>query len=381
MKIALSLLLASVTMVFAEPQIQISLQLNKEGERDHSGQLIQKFNALLESNEDLKSQFAEFEKAPKERAGGRYSGYTTAPLLLHKYEDVDFGTDKGRRSYTQKLVLYYSFPEGFHRGSMVTTGVFAAFSVTGEELFGNEKENHKFVTHTVKAKFEGFRKTINADQKDADQATSSPESKPENNEKPKPEPKALPLPPAAWTRDIQRFDDELGALVSKAKVPSAETLDDSDETEAITDGYGGFVDFDASKGTLQYLANEKVKGRKVEWEFELQRDADAEKSFGGDEIAFFPKIGKKQVIDGKEMMLGHLNAILLSGAKVGPFKAGDRIRLKAEIDDFSRFKKDFDLATGLVAIYHLEGAPHPIFWLKLAKAEIIQLPKTVPAKK
>ena len=136
--------------------------------------------------------------------------------------------------------------------------------------------------------------------------------------------------------------------------------------------------FDASKGTLQYLANEKVKGQTVEWEFELQRDA--EKSIGG-EIALFPKIGKKQVIDGKEMMLGHLNAILLSGAKVGPFKAGDRIRLKAEIDDFSRFKKDFDLATGLVAIYHLEGAPHPIFWLKLAKAEIIQLPKTVPAKK
>ena len=296
MKMALPLLIASVTMVFAEPQIEISLELSKEGERNHSGQLIQKFNALLESNEDLKSQFVEFEKAPEERTGGRYSGYTTAPLLRHKYEDVDFGTDKGRRSYTQKLVLYYSFPEGFHRGSMVTTGVFAAFSVTGEELFGNEKENHKFVTHTVKAKFEGFRKTINADQKDADQATSSPESKPENNEKPKPEPKALPLPPATWTRDIQRFDDELGALVSKAKVPNAKTLNDSDKTEAITDGYGGYVDFDASKGTLQYLANEKVKGRRVEWEFELQRDA--EKTFG-DEIVFFPKIDKKQVIDGR----------------------------------------------------------------------------------
>ena len=88
----------------------------------------------------------------------------------------------------------------------------------------------------------------------------------------------------------------------------------------------------------------------------------------------YPKIGKKQVIEGKEVMLGYLNTIMLSDAKVGPFKAGDRLRLKADIDDFSRFRKDFDLATGLVAIYHLDGAPHPIFWLKLAKAEIIRLP-------
>lgn len=190
-----------------------------------------------------------------------------------------------------------------------------------------------------------------------------------------PEQKAIPLPPAAWTRDIHRFDEELGALVGKAKVPSAKMLNDSDKAEAITDGYGGYVDFDASKGTLQYLANGKVKGRTVEWEFELQRDA--EKSFGG-EIAFFPKIGKKQVIEGKEVMLGYLNVILVEEIKNGPFKAGDRIRLKAKIDDFSRFKKNFDLATGLVAIYHLEGAPHPIFWLKLAKAEIIQLPQTEP---
>lgn len=187
-----------------------------------------------------------------------------------------------------------------------------------------------------------------------------------------PEPTVRPLPPAAWTKDIQRFDDELGALVSKAKVPSAKTLEDSDETEGITDGYGGYVDFDAKKGTLQYLANEKVKEQRVEWEFELQRDA--KKSSYDDEIALVPKIGKKQLIEGKEIMLGYLNVIVLSDAKSGPFKAGDRIRLKADIDDFSRFRKDFGLATGLVTIYHLEGAPHPIFWLKLAKAEITRLP-------
>jgi hypothetical protein len=185
------------------------------------------------------------------------------------------------------------------------------------------------------------------------------------------EPELRIAPDPAWAKDIQRFDDELGELVSKAKVPSAKTLDDSDETEAITDGYGGFVDFDASKGTLQYLANEKVKGRRVEWEFELQRDA--EKTYDN-QIALVPKIGKKQVIEGEEMVLPYLNVIVLGDAKVGPFKAGDRIRLKADIDDFSRFRKNFGLATGLVAIYHLDGAPHPIFWLKLAKAEIIRLP-------
>ena len=183
--------------------------------------------------------------------------------------------------------------------------------------------------------------------------------------------KLVPVPGPAWTKDIQQFDNELGKLVSKAKVPSAKTLDDSDETEAITDGYGGFVDFDASKGTVQYLANEKVKGQRVEWEFELKQDA--EKSYD-DQIALVPKVGKKQVIEGEERMLGYLNVIVLGDAKVGPFEAGDRIRLKAEIDDFSRFRKDFELATGLVAIYHLDGAPHPIFWLKLAKAEIIRLP-------
>ena len=185
------------------------------------------------------------------------------------------------------------------------------------------------------------------------------------------EPELRIAPGPAWTKDIQRFDDELGELVSKAKVPSAKTLDDSDETEAITDGYGGFVDFDASKGTLQYLANEKVKGRRIEWEFELQRDAE---KTNDDHIALVPKIGKKQVIEGEEILLGYLNVIVLGDADVGPFKAGDRIRLKADIDDFSRFRKNFELANGLVAIYHLDGAPHPIFWLKLAKAEIIRLP-------
>lgn len=185
----------------------------------------------------------------------------------------------------------------------------------------------------------------------------------------------VPAPSPAWTKDIQRFDDELGALVSQAKVPSAKTLNDSDETEAITDGYGGFVDFDASKGTLQYLTNEKVKNRAVEWEFELQSDAERTHD---DQIVFAPKVGKKQVIDGEEMMLGYLNAIFLSDAKVGPFKAGDRIRLKANIDDFSRFRKNFELATGLVTIYHLDGAPHPIFVLKLAKAEVTRLPAIKP---
>lgn len=199
----------------------------------------------------------------------------------------------------------------------------------------------------------------------------APGSNPNEKPAPTPEVQLIPLPPPAWAKDIQHFDLKLEELASKAKVPSVKMLEESDETEAITDGYGGYVDFDARKGTLQYNANGMVKDRFVEWEFELLRDA--ERSYD-DTIAFCPKIDKKFKPKTKEQEGGYLNVIILEDSELEPFKAGDRIRLKASIDDFSRFRKDFGRATGLVAIYHLDGAPHPIFWLKLAKAEIVRLP-------
>ena len=58
---------------------------------------------------------------------------------------------------------------------------------------------------------------------------------------------------------------------------------------------------------------------------------------------------------------------------VGPLKAGDRIRLRASIDDFSRFKKRYSKATGLVAIYYLEDTTNPVFDVRLDEAEVTLL--------
>ncbi|MGB2454712.1 MAG: hypothetical protein ACPIG7_08980, partial [Akkermansiaceae bacterium] len=43
------------------------------------------------------------------------------------------------------------------------------------------------------------------------------------------------------------------------------------------------------------------------------------------------------------------------------------------IDDFSRFKKGYSKATGLVAIYYLEGNPNPVFDVRLDEAKITRL--------
>jgi len=168
MKTCILLLLAGATLALGKP-LEIQLRPNKDyGDRDYEEQLIQKFNALLEGDKDLAAQFSAFEAAPKEQAGGRYMGYKARPLLLHQFVEVDFKDSGGTQDYTQTVVLYYSFAQGFHRGMEETSGVFAVFHLVGQRLYDHED----LVKHTVTAKFDGFRRTLNAEEDVADQPTT-----------------------------------------------------------------------------------------------------------------------------------------------------------------------------------------------------------------
>ena len=174
-----------------------------------------------------------------------------------------------------------------------------------------------------------------------------------------------------WQRDISQFEVELRKVVSEAKLPKEEALkkrfeEKSSGLEVVTDGYGGVVDFDAAEGTVQYVANERFGGMNIEWEFELAKDT---KVNWDKSTKLIPRIAGAAKGEGQESETP-LFAIAIEKPDAGPFQAGDRVRLKASIDDFSRFRKDFSRAMGLVAIYYLEEGPNPVFLLKLDEAEI-----------
>ena len=174
MKATLLLLFACVSLAFGEPS-EISLKPNQDYHKDYGEQLIEKFSSLLESDKELKAQFEKFETAPKERAGGRYMGPAVRSLLLHRSEDLN---DEGNRNYTQKVVLYYSFREGFRKGMEETSGIFAVFQIAGHLTYApKSSDDFEIVKHTVTAKFEGFRKTLEAEKTEDDKTDSRTESK------------------------------------------------------------------------------------------------------------------------------------------------------------------------------------------------------------
>ena len=174
-----------------------------------------------------------------------------------------------------------------------------------------------------------------------------------------------------WQRDISQFDADLRKVVGEAQIPEEESLkkrieEKSGGLEVITDGYGGVVDFDAAQGTVQYLANDRFASMNIEWEFALANDT---KIYWNKSTKLIPKIthaAKDRNQDSEQPLF----AIRITKTDAGPFQAGDRVRLKASIDDFSRFRKDYTRATGLVAIYYLEDAPNPVFSLRLDEAEV-----------
>ena len=179
-----------------------------------------------------------------------------------------------------------------------------------------------------------------------------------------------------WQKNIVHFNGMLETLAKTANLPQEDDLkrrieSKSDWLEVITDGYGGVVDFNAAPGTIQYEANKLIGsgGPYIDWEFELPKGA---KASWNDSMTLVPKVA---VInnDNKEKREQFRFVINIAETDAGPFKAGDRIRLQASIDDFSRFKKGYGKATGLVAIYYLEGNPNPVFDVRLDEAKITRL--------
>ena len=180
------------------------------------------------------------------------------------------------------------------------------------------------------------------------------------------------------------FDRWFGRQRSRRRKLSKKRFEKkSSGLEVITDGYGGVVDFNAAKGTIQYEASEKFGGKHIDWEFELATDTEIA---WDDSTSLLPKIARTAE-DGPEDSDKPIFGISIEKATAGPFRAGDRVRLKASIDDFSRFRKDYFRAFGLVAIYYLEEGPNPVFDLRLDRAEVTLIKganqdagKTEPAK-
>lgn len=184
--------------------------------------------------------------------------------------------------------------------------------------------------------------------------------------------RAVPRPLAPWQTDIRRFEGELRRIVAEARVPQRATFErqlkeSSGDLEIITDGYGGVVDFDATQGTVQYVANKLVQGRPIEWEFELARDAKT--SYDGS-IRLNPKLTASRSGVNSATDVPLLAQIKIKDSNAGPFKAGSRVQLKAHLDDFSRFRKGFSSATGLIVVHYLEDAPPAMFRIHLEKAEL-----------
>lgn len=178
---------------------------------------------------------------------------------------------------------------------------------------------------------------------------------------------------SSWQRDVAQFDAMLQRFVETADIPEQQEFkrrheSESDWVEVITDGYGGVVDFNAAKGTVQDEANNLIGsgGPYIEWEFEVAGDTRINYDKSTRIVPKIDRIAKAGQAKGDQFRF----FISLSETSAGPFKAGDQVRLKASIDDFSRFKKHYDKATGLVVIYHLEDSPNPVFDLRLGKAEI-----------
>lgn len=188
----------------------------------------------------------------------------------------------------------------------------------------------------------------------------------------------VPLPLEPWQKDVHHFESELRKLMARARIPEQKALEKrieekSGDLEVITDGYGGVVDFNAAEGTVQYVANEMVQGRPIEWEFELAGDA---KLIYNGSIHLDPKFSTKPKGEIKEKNTPLLATIKIKESSAGPFKAGDRVRLKAYVDDFSRFRKGFSRATGLIAVYYLEDAPPAMFWLHFDRVELSLVKQT-----
>ena len=172
-----------------------------------------------------------------------------------------------------------------------------------------------------------------------------------------------------WQTDIVQFEKELRRIVATAKMPEeadfiARLKRKEGDIEVITDGGGGVVDFAAAKGTVQHVATKTFRNAEIDWELTLGTDTEIAWNQSTDLVA-------KEAMDARPEGEDYpIFVIDIRKTNAGPFVAGDRIRLQSKIDDFSRFTKGFSNSRGLVAVYFLEDAPKPIFFLRLEGAKM-----------
>jgi len=180
-----------------------------------------------------------------------------------------------------------------------------------------------------------------------------------------------------WQKEISEFINQLKKISQTAQIPTLQEFrkrlqDSNGETEIITDGYGGIVDFGATKGTIQYLTNNTFGSAgeySIDWTFTLAGDTRINYDKSTHLIPEKASILKPNKQGPDQWFF----CITINKSQTGPYKAGDRIRLQSSIDDFSRFRKNYRKALGIISIYHLEENPNPVFVLKLDEAEITLL--------
>lgn len=119
--------------------------------------------------------------------------------------------------------------------------------------------------------------------------------------------------------------------------------------------------------------NKKLAGRSIDWEFELVEDTAI---FPDKSTGLLPKTAPAANARKKKFEPWDFG-ISLAKTSAGPFKAGDRVRLQASIDDFSRFKKNYTRAMGPVAIHYLKDSPN-FLHLKLDEAKLTLIKEANP---
>jgi hypothetical protein len=198
--------------------------------------------------------------------------------------------------------------------------------------------------------------------------------------------KLLPVEP--WRTDVVAFDKFLGELVAKGRVPNKQALakrikispqgkEMNSEVVPVTKGAGGYIDLKPAEDTVQFRANEALKGEKVTWEFKLGSDVMIRN--GG--IVLTPQLITNEDAKDTKQAIPFLSAIMASvprdQAAEMAFKAGDLVKVEGTIGDSSTNKGIAALLSpsGPIAVYHLDAAPHPVFWVGLIEVKITG-PKT-----
>jgi len=184
-----------------------------------------------------------------------------------------------------------------------------------------------------------------------------------------------------WQTDVEKFEAALQKIKRETKVPDVAIFekrvkDRAEDIDILTDGAGGVIDFSARKGSPQHEANQQLKDKPIEWEFELMTEA---KPYSDGSITLMPKLSARPA-DKLEEDRFPFFTISVEKPSETPWEKGQRIKLTATIDDFSRFQKDLSDSFGIVAIYYFEDDPGPFFMLKLNEAKITKAAAEVPAK-